>query len=325
MSFIIGAVFFLLVGYITFKYAGNFFKNTGILKMAWGAVFILFIFMNSVIVVPVGATYAGVWFGNVQEKSYEQGLQLVNPMLSFERMNIRQINAEFVSTSGTGKTTGDNEVTAVSKNNLPLTVDVTYMFHLNSKWAWWVYKTYGGDETYFNNLIRIAAQTATKNATSEFTDEEAMTSKRAGLEQKMEAEFKKVLTSNIISQGKGVDIKLAEEVFTILPVQLSKVLPPEQVIAAISNKAAALQDLERQHTLTEIATEIANRREKEGLGINKLFSQLPSGFTPEQIATVLQALATKNNSDAIMKAVETNQVKDLLLNAGNQIAITPSK
>lgn len=286
-----------------------------------GGILALFILWNAIIIVPVGSTYVGVWFGTVQQTEYTAGLQLVNPMMGFTRMDVRQINAEFESVANEGTRPGDNVVTAVSKNNLPLTVDVTYMFRLNPKWAWWVYANYGNDTAYLSNLIKRVAQTATKNATANFTDEEATTSKRLALAEQMRSDFQSGLVANIMEQGlKSV---AAKEVFQIMPAQLSKVLPPQQVIDAISNKAAASQDLERQKTLTLIAMEVANRRAQEGEGVNKLFEKLPRGFTAEQISHVLRALADKTRSDAELKAVETGKVNAMVFStAGAMPAVT---
>lgn len=329
MSFLVGLVLLLGVvyGVRTFiKYNGWMDGSDQIISSGkyWtisGAVLALFVLYNSIIIVPVGFMYVGVWFGTVQQKAYTAGWQPVNPMLDFVTMDARQINAEFESVANEGTKPGDNIVTAVSKNNLPLTVDVTYMFRLNPTWAWWVYANYGNDTTYLSNLIKRVAQTATKNATANFTDEEATTSKRIALAEQMKSDFEDGLVANIMEQG--LPRAAAQEVFHVMPAQLSKVLPPTQVIDAISNKAAALQDLERQKTLTSIAMEVANRRAQEGAGVNKLFEQLPKGFNAEQISHVLRALADKTRSDAELKAVETGKVNAIVFStAGAMPAVT---
>jgi regulator of protease activity HflC (stomatin/prohibitin superfamily) len=287
-----------------------------------GILAVVFIIYNTILIVPPGTTYVGTWFGTVQEKTYSQGMQFVNPMLSFEKMDVRQRDAEFKSASG--QSVSESDVTAVSSNNLPMTIDVTYLFTLNQKYAWWVYKNIGDDTVYYQNLIVRAAKTATRNATAEFTDEQAMTSKRVQLSDKMAKDFKETLVQNMTERG--LPPADAEQVFTVLPVMLSKILPPEAVITAISNKAAALQDLERQKTLTFIAQEVALRRAQEGSGVNKLFAELPKDVKPEQIAIVLRALAEKTRADAELKAVETGKVSSMIISGGNNpVAVSPTQ
>ncbi|TRZ52490.1 hypothetical protein D4R99_02655, partial [bacterium] len=133
-----------------------------------------------------------------------------------------------------------------------------------------------------------------------------------------------ILVGNITKLG--LPAADAEQVFNILPVMLSKVLPPDAVVISISNKAAALQDLERQKTLTSIAQEVANRRAQEGSGVSKLFAELPKDVKPEQIAIVLRALAEKTRSDAELKAVESGKISSMIISGGsNPIAVSPTQ
>jgi regulator of protease activity HflC (stomatin/prohibitin superfamily) len=203
--------------------------------------------------------------------------------------------------------------------NLPLDIDVTFAYRLNPKWAWWVYKNVGSEDVYKASLITQAARNASRDAVAQFTSDEATTTNREGLAAKMGELFKDRLVEDMTIQG--LTEEEAQQVFTILPVQLRKALPPPKVLNAISEKEAAKQDLQRQKTLTSIAEEVANRRANEGLGVARLFGELPEGFTPAQISTVLGALANKTRADALLKAVETEQVKVIVVPDGNPVAV----
>lgn len=121
--------------------------------------------------------------------------------------------------------------------------------------------------------------------------------------------------------GKGLDEKQAGEVFVILPVQLRKVLPPEKVQNSINEKIATDQDFQRQQTLTRIAEQIAVRRKNEGKGISNLFAELPKDIKPNDMANLLEAMSKKENADALMKAVETGQLKIAVFSNGTPVAI----
>jgi len=75
-------------------------------------------------------------------------------------------------------------------------------------------------------------------------------------------------------------------------------------------------NLERQTILNQIAEREAERRGNEGLGIKMLFDQLPKGFSAEQLQGLLYALADKQRADSMLKAVERDQVKVMIMGGG---------
>jgi len=282
---------------------------------------------NAIIIVPVGSTYAGYVFGEISQEYFTEGPHVVNPFMSFEEMSIRRQIVEFQSK--TPKQTDDSgddaqkskdenadDVTAISSNNLPLTIDVTYAFRLNPKFAWWIFRNIGDDDAYYTQLIQQTARNASRNAAAHFTDTEATTTKRDELARTMEEQFNELLVAEC--KKLGLSEQDAEHVFQVLPVQLRKVLPPKKVLNSIAEKAAAEQDLQRQSILTDIAAQEALRRENEGMGVSNLFSKLPKDFTAGQISQVLGALADKERADATLKAVETGSVSTLILSGGGQ-------
>lgn len=282
---------------------------------------LIYVVCNSVTVVSVGTTKVGEKFGYVDQHPYEQGMRIVNPFLSFTIMNVQRQVLEFQSNVNDGAS--NDEIAAVSSDNLPLTIDVTFAFELNPKYAWWVYQKIGTDQVYVDRLMKQTARSATRSATALFTTDEATTTKREELALMMEKHFSLKLREDMVRQGlPEADASL---VFNVLPVQLRKALPPEKVLNSIAEKAAAMQDLERQTTLTLIARQEAERRGQEGAGIKKLFAELPEGFTPEQIAVIVNSLAAKSKADAMLKAVETGKVSVMVLDGSTGGVSLPVK
>ncbi|HEY4486427.1 MAG TPA: SPFH domain-containing protein [Candidatus Paceibacterota bacterium] len=267
--------------------------------------------LNSFTSISVGSTGVGVRFQNVQTRAYTEGVQLVNPFLDFHAMSARRQVIEFHAGE---KDKVNEDVVSLSSNNVPMTIDVTYAWQLNPRYAWWVYRHMGLDDSYRNSLIKQVARSATRAAAAKFTSDEATTSKRNEFTLEMEKEFSDHLVADLVRQG--LPLEDAKQVFIVLPIQLRKALPPEKVLNAISDKAAAEQDLQRQVTLTAIARQEAERRSNEGLGVSKLFDELPKGFTAEQIAMVVNALANKEKADAFMKAVLTGNVNTMVIDGG---------
>lgn len=272
------------------------------------AVTILVIMYNSFIMVPVGTIYVSSLFSTMQTKSYTEGFHTVNPFLSFSSMSARKIAIHF---GGEGSSEGDNGMISQSSNNLPLIVEATFSFVINPVYAYWVYQRMGDDESYVNSLIVPVTRSAVRSSVSQYTSEEATTSKRDALAVTMEEKFLEHLVSDLVSQG--MEKADAEKVFNILPVQIRKVLPPQKVLNAIAEKAAADEDLAKQKTLTAVAEEEAKRRGNEGQGITNLFSSLPQGFTPEQIALIINAISNNTKASAFLKGVENGSINTIVI------------
>jgi len=198
----------------------------------------------------------------------------------------------------------------VSSDSNPLGVTVGFTVKLNSAMAWKVQKVVGQD--YFDNIVVPAGQTASRRGIAQFPWEQAATKDRSGVEAAILAEFQKVIVEQFTNAG--LSRQETELALSIFPVQLRRSLPDGKVLNAVAEKTAALQDLDRQQTLTDIAEKEAERREKEGLGVKNLFDQLPTGFTAAEISDVLGALATKTRADAMLKAVESGQVDTVIMN-----------
>ncbi len=74
--------------------------------------------------------------------------------------------------------------------------------------------------------------------------------------------LKEQFLENIVAslpKNKGLNDNALKNVIIVMPVQLKGVTADQKVANSLSEKKAAEIDLERQHTLTEIAHEQANR------------------------------------------------------------------
>lgn len=315
MWFIIILLLLLGIAWGAHKWAPS--RGVGVLTSGiCGVLAALWVFFSIVLVVPAGTVKVGTLFGSVQEKTYDQGMHVVNPFLGFTDMSVRRQIIEFQS----GKTgSNSDDVVAVSNDNLPLTVEVTYAYRLNPTYASWLYRNIGNEETFTSQLVVQAARAATRSAAAQFNYDQATTTQRDLLARAMEADFRRRLIEDMTRQG--LSAQQAPHVFNILPVQLRKVLPPEKVQNAIAEKIASEQDLQRQKILTAIAKQEAERRGQEGSGVRKLFEQLPAGFSADQIATIMNALANKERADAQLKAVQSGKVSVMVMDGNPSVNV----
>jgi regulator of protease activity HflC (stomatin/prohibitin superfamily) len=283
---------------------------------------LLFIAFSSYTIIQTNQVGVGRSFGATYESAYMPGINLKAPWTTVTKHEVLRQEFPFAGV-------------VTSKDNNPLTLDVGFAISLNPTLAWRVEETLGTN--YFNSLVVPAGSTAVRIGLSRFGWVFATTTGREELTLAIEEEFRKVLIQQMISANlTEIEAKTA---LTIFPVQLRQALPDGKVLNAIAEKSASEQDKERQSILTEIAQIEAERRQEEGKGVTNLFKELPDGFSPEQIATVLSALATKTRADAMLKAVESGKIDNLIINGDSQsgpstalatpraaiVATTPSK
>ena len=261
---------------------------------------------NAIYVVPPGHVGFPVWFGNVQEQALGEGVKVINPMANLVIMDGRRYAYEFTSDN-------DTALISVSKKQNPLTVEAAFPFKINEAMAWKVYQKIGIDGRYRNQL-RSAARAAVRSAVAEYEWGE-VTGNLDRISVTMRDYFARNITRDLVKLGFSEEE--ADMTFTFMDVQLRKIVPDDKILNATAEKMAALQDLQRQKTLTDIADEVANRRAKEGKGVARLFAELPDGFEPSEISEVLGALADKQRADALLKAVEVDGVKIIVMDSGS--------
>lgn len=289
----------------------------------------MFIFSAAMLFGSVDRGHAGVMttFGRVNmEDVKREGFYTKAPIVSVHEMSLQRRSvrrASAIEEEGQG-----NEVVALAKNDVRLTMDVEFPYQLNPSYAPRMFRYIGDDKRYEHELIFKTAAKAVRDGVSEFTDSEAYQSKRFELSARVTELFKQA----IVAQLRGLegfrdlpDEKL-HEVIWVQPVQITRVEPPSKILNAIEEKVAADQDLQRQETLTAIAKEIAKRRRNEGTGISNFLDELPAHVSVENAIELLRASADMQRAQALMKAVEEGDLEVIYISGNASVAATaPSK
>jgi regulator of protease activity HflC (stomatin/prohibitin superfamily) len=285
----------------------------------------------SIITVDVGTIKVVSVFGKVQEHSYEPGLHLVVPGARAESMSVRRQmfelsggslddapaqSAQPAATPGgapppTTAAADAQRTLALSADRIPLAVDINFPYRLNPDLAWKVFANVG--PAYELELLAPAARASTREAVAEFSWTDAITSKRTELEERLHSVFEKTVQLNL--SGAGFTQQEAANAISLMPPQIRRLAPPKRLLTAVGEVLAAQEDLKRQGVLIEISEREAERRAQEGIGIKKLIEELPKEFTPDQVRALLYALADKQRADSMLKAVEKDQVKVIVMGA----------
>ena len=163
---------------------------------------------------------------------------------------IRRTMFDFQGTSDASGQAGE-EIVAVSSDSTPLTMDIGFPIRLNGPLAWKIFQRIGDQSVVANQLIVPGARAAVRDAVAGFTSRDVATMSRSKLASGIETRFRQLVERDLVAAGFAESE--ASTAFTIQPVQLRKILPPQKVLNAVSEKIAAEEDLERQKTLTQIA------------------------------------------------------------------------
>jgi regulator of protease activity HflC (stomatin/prohibitin superfamily) len=263
--------------------------------------------VSSVVQIETGMIGVGKSFGKTFKSSFGPGINLVKPWTDIVLYDGLRMEFPY-------------EGIVIANDQNPLTVSIGFAIRLNPDLAWRIQTTVGED--YFANLIVPAGQTAVREGFAAFSWTLAATSSRDEVQAKIDERFKHIVTRQLIAAG--LSEQEASSALSFSPVQLRQSLPDQKVLNAVAEKTAAQQDLERQETLTKISQEEAKRRSHEGDGVKNLFDKLPDNFSPDDIFKVLSALSAKTRADAMLKAVESGEVKTVIMNGdtGANVAAT---
>ena len=266
-----------------------------------GAVMGVFVLLGSIVIVPSGEARVATLFGVVQDgKIYEEGIHMANPLYSFPHYRVRRIEKDF---------SGEERLSQLTADDVLLILDMSVAWRLNPAFLDRFHRVIGLD--YIQRMMRPIIRRAVRDAVQEMPFSGDGSEHRAFLASRIRELFIEHLTADLVSSG--FSETEAQAMFEIYQVMLRRILPPQRILDAVSEKLAAEQDLARQFTLTAIAQEEANRRAMEGQGVARLFDELPEGFTPSDIRIILDAVSTKTRADAMQAAVSTGQVSTLVL------------
>jgi regulator of protease activity HflC (stomatin/prohibitin superfamily) len=312
---LVASALVLFVANRALRKSGRSVPKRVMLGLPIAAVLAVIVF-NSFMIVNAGTTEVVVTFGKVQQRIYDPGVHFIVPGSKHDHMHtIRQIfelsalDPDSVTAAGASAVPEAQRTLALSADRIALSADITFPYQLNAEFAWKVFTVIG--PSYEATLLIPAARAAVREAAAAFTWTDAVTTKRADLEKLIHSVFKRLVEENLT--GSGFSAEEATKTVVLMAPQIRRMAPPKPILAAESDRIASEVNLQRQLVLNQIAEREAERRSNEGLGIKKLIEQLPKEFNPVQLKDLLYALADKQRADSMLKAVERDQVKVMVM------------
>ena len=269
------------------------YKTFGTVRIFAGVGILAAIAFASIVQVGPGEVGVQILFGNVQNRVLTSGLNVVNPLVEVEMLDVKT-QAYTMSGAGDQDEVGerirrDDAINTLSSDGLTLTLDVTVWFRLNPEEAPNLIRTIGID--YIDKIVRPAVRTAIRDIAVNFVATDIYSSKR---------------DQYITDVTKNLETAFSSRGIVLERVLLRNVELPLKVKEAIDEKIAAEQRAQQMVYILQKEKQEAERKEVEAKGVAEAQRIINSTIS----ASYLQ-----------WKYIET--LKELVNSPNNSFIITP--
>ena len=245
------------------------------------------IILSAIVQVGPGEVGIQVLFGSVQNGTLHSGLNLINPLVSIEKMDVKTQAYTMSSARDEGQVKGDDAITSLSMDGLTIKLDLTVWYRLSDNDAPQVYRTIGTD--YVEKIVRPAIRTAIRDASVLYSATDIYSSKRE--------DFVQNVTKNLNDAFNGRGVVLER-------VLLRNVELPEKVRTAIDEKIAAEQQAQQMVYVLQKERQEAERKKVEAQGISDAQRIVSLTITPQYlqynyIQTMKDLMNSKNSTFVI--------------------------
>ena len=255
----------------------------------FGVMFLGFIFLvaSMVRLIPPGNVGVVIVFGKVQETTLKNGLHLVNPFASVEKMTIRTEEYTMSVAPREGQVKGDDAIEALTSEGLMVRLDMTVWYKLMPEGAAEVYSTLGLN--YVDKIVRPAARTSIRNVISNYKVEDIYTQNRESVSIQISENLREAV------KDRKVEIER---------VLLRDVKLPAKVQNEIDAKMSAKQEAEKMEFVLDKERREAERKAVEAKGVsdyNKIIAQsLSKSYLQWYYIKTLQQLVNSPNNTVIV-------------------------
>ena len=254
---------------------------------------------SSVANAPTGHIMVARWFGSIQTGYLpDTGLQLVNPFMSYEDVEITRQEIELGANGSIRTGTSDDNF---------LTVDAVMPYSVNPVFAWKLLSKVPNHAVMMRNM----AEAALRKGVSQKSWTQVVKDNSGDAATAIGAAWQIAVKGQLLAAG--FTMEEAEIAFNFFPVQIRAAIPDPKVQEATANRSAATEDLHTQETLTSIALEIAKRRGHEGEGVQNLIKSaiglkptdpMPKTITVTDISKIVDAISKLERATAMQKIAE---------------------
>ena len=221
--------------------------------MTAGIVLLLF---NSVVLINVGEVGVEHFLGTVRPRPHDQGIHLVNPLASIEKMSVR--DQSFPPGSGIER------IEAQTSEQLNVTLEVSILFRIDGARAPTLFQELGSERQITSSIILNSVRNGVRDAIATRSINDIFSPDR------------REVANNMLA---AIQDKAADRI-EIVQVFVRDIQAPERVQQAIEERQQREQQVAQERFQTEIIQERARQQIEEAKGLAEAQQIIASGLTP---------------------------------------------
>ncbi|MCS7083481.1 MAG: prohibitin family protein [Aquificaceae bacterium] len=273
-------------------------KKIFVVPVALFFAFILLLIFNPFVIIQSGFVGVKKTFGKISPKPLEEGIHIIMPIVqSVEKLEVRTRAVEFIRDK-------QNPISALSKDGLPVEMDVAVLYRIDGNKAPRLLKEYGPD--YEDKIIKQVVRTAVRDAIAQM-ESSIVYQERP----KLQAQIKQEVSSQV-----------AKRYINLEDVLIRDIRLPRSVVEAIEQKRRAYEEAQRMQFLLEREKLEAERKKVEAEGIaeaNKIISgSLTREYLMWKFVENIQEYAKSQNNAIIILPYDTKMMPIVNIPQGAQ-------
>lgn len=215
--------------------------------------------LKTVLVIPVGEVGVQHFLGKVNEQPRNQGVHVINPFASVERMSVRE---QAYPPQGASE-----QIEAQTSEQLNVTLDISILFKIDGANAPRHFREIGSENQIVRNIVLNAVRNGVRDAVATKSINEIFSPDRREVAEAMRTEI----------QAKAGDPIEVIEVFA------RDIQAPPRVREAIEQKLEREQQVAAEEFQTQIIQERARQQAEEAKGIAEAQRIITEGLSPEYL------------------------------------------
>lgn len=216
-------------------------------------------FLNAVVMIRVGEVGVKHFLGNVDPVSLDQGLHVVNPFASVERMSVRE--QSFPAQGGV------EQIEAQTSEQLNVALEVSILFEINGGNAPDLYQRIGTENQIKRSIVLNAVRNGVRDAVATKSINEIFSPDRREV---------------AISMKEEIQAKAGDRI-EVVDVFVRDIQAPPRVREAIEQKLEREQQVAAEEFQTQIIQEQARQQAEEAKGIAEAQRIITQGLSQEYL------------------------------------------
>ncbi|GAB2771019.1 prohibitin family protein [Rhabdobacter roseus] len=280
-------VLLLLTGFAIQASDFNISRYASLLKVGGLVVLLLGVLTASIRQIDAGTIGVQSLFGKVSDRTLENGLNFVNPLVEVAVFDTKTQNYTMAAVTSEGEIRGDDAIRVLSADGLEVIIDLTVLYRILPEKAPGIYKGIGTD--YKDKIVRPVTRTRIRD-NAVYYDAVALYSKRRD-------EFQDRIY-------KTIDKDFKERGLVLEQLLIRNINLPESVKKSIESKINAEQDAQKMEFVLQKERQEAERKRVEAKGISDYQTIIALSLTDRQLQyemiTAQKELAASPNTKIVV-------------------------